>query len=106
MGLHRFQNYQFDTHKDQSFKTKSTILVPSHYEPIILFLGTHNDDNVPDNQAEFFNDVLLGNLRHPRRNVSFRHGDVLEPRFLRDIDKEDLESVVEQVLDVQYRYNT
>lgn len=54
---------------------------------------------------EFFYDVFLGNLKHPRRNVSFKHGDVLEPRFLRTIGKEYLEPVIEQVLDVKYRYN-
>ena len=54
---------------------------------------------------EFFYEVFLGNLKHPRRNVSFKHGDVLEPKFLRTIGREYLEPVIEQVLDVKYRYN-
>ena len=54
---------------------------------------------------EFFNDVFMGKVKHPRRNIVFKHGDVLEPKFLRELNKDYLEPIVEKVLSVNFKYN-
>ena len=54
MSKHRFLNVQFPKHQNEIFRTDSTILKPSHYEPIILFVGTFNGDSVKGNTADFF----------------------------------------------------
>lgn len=52
---------------------------------------------------EYFNDVFLGKLKHPKNpNRTFFYGDSLEPKFLRTINKEYLEPVIEKVLDVKF----
>ena len=51
----------------------------------------------------YFNDVFLGNLKHPKNpKRTFFYGDSLEPKFLRTVNKEYLEPVVEKVLDVKF----
>ena len=54
MGRHKFANHQFPGFEGESFRTNSTILFPGHYSPIIMFIGTHNDRDVPGNSADFF----------------------------------------------------
>ena len=52
---------------------------------------------------EYFNDVFLGKLKHPKNpKRTFFYGDSLEPKFLRTINKEYLELVIEKVLDVKF----
>lgn len=52
---------------------------------------------------EFFSDVFLGKLRHPKNpKRTFYYGDCLEPKFLVTINKEYLEDSVEKVLDVRF----
>ena len=49
---------------------------------------------------EFFYDIFLGKLRHPKNSKrTFYYGDCLEPKFLRVIDKEYLEDPIEKILD-------
>ena len=54
MGRHKFANHQFPAFKGDTFQTNSTILVPSQYSPIIMFIGTHNDGDIAGNSADFF----------------------------------------------------
>jgi len=54
MGRHKFANHQFPGFEGEKFRTNSTILFPGHYSPIIMFIGTHNDGDVPGNSADFF----------------------------------------------------
>jgi hypothetical protein len=50
---------------------------------------------------DFFFNVFLGKLKHPENpKRTFYYGDCLEPKFLRTINKEYLEPVIEKVLDV------
>ena len=59
-----------------------------------------NDTNYFD---EFFNDVFLAKLKHPKNQKrTFYYGDSLEPKFLRTIGKEYLEPSVEKILDVNF----
>ena len=59
-----------------------------------------NDTNYFD---EFFNDVFLAKLKHPKNpKRTFYYGDSLEPKFLRTIGKEYLEPSVEKILDVNF----
>ena len=52
---------------------------------------------------EYFNDVFLGKLKHPENpKRTFFYGDSLEPKFLRTVNKEYLEPVIEKVLDVKF----
>ena len=57
MSTHRFLDHRFPPEGEQHlFETQSTILIPQHYAPFILFLGTYNDsdDAVKRNTADFF----------------------------------------------------
>ena len=52
---------------------------------------------------EFFNKVFMAKLRHPNNQKrTFYYGDSLEPKFLRTIGKEYLESSIEKILDVNF----
>ena len=52
---------------------------------------------------EYFFDVFLGKLKHPENpKRTFFYGDSLEPKFLRTINKEYLEPVIEKILDVKF----
>jgi len=57
MSTHRFLDHLFPPNGEQPlFETRSAILIPQHYPPSILFLGTYNDsdDAIKKNTADFF----------------------------------------------------
>ena len=61
------------------------------------------DDKTKKLFEEFFYDVFLGKLKHPNNpKRTFYYGDCLEPKFLKTIEKNFLEPVVENVLDVRF----
>lgn len=61
------------------------------------------DTDSKDHFIEFFEDVYLKKLKHPKNpSRTFFYGDCLEPKFLNTINKDYLESSVELVLDVVF----
>lgn len=51
---------------------------------------------------DYFKNIFSAKLNHPTRKVSFHYGDTLEPKFLRDIGRADLEPVIEKALTVKF----